>query len=105
MKENKSVHCDRVTAAVVKTQDYSSSFYFDIAVETCLLLFRDLIVIIFKFLMPMKEGILNPSELLQDLRGRHSPDGWPVHWVEFLDTGVLFMGNWYAAKFPENSPH
>lgn len=60
MKENKSVHCDRVIAAVVKTQDYSSSFNFNIAVETCLHLYRDLIVIILKFLMPMKEGMLIP---------------------------------------------
>lgn len=105
MKENKSIHYDRVIAAVVKTQDYSSSFNFDISGETCLLLFKDPIVIIFKFLMPLKEGMLIPSELLQDLPGWNSPDGWPVHWVEFLDTGVLLMGNWYAAKFPENSPH
>lgn len=53
----------------------------------------------------MKEGRRIPSELLQDLPGLGGPEGWPVHWLGDLDTGVLFMGNWYAAKFLENSPH
>lgn len=44
--------------------------------------------------MPVPEGTITPSPaLLQVLLELSGPDGWPVHWWEFLDTGVLLMGN------------
>lgn len=58
----------------------------------------------FEFPVPLAEGPVIPSELLPVLLERSGPDGWPVHWLAFLDTGVLCMGNWYAAKFLQNAP-
>lgn len=60
---------------MAKAQDYSHRFSFDIAVKTYLLLLRDPRVLILKLLMPRKEGLLLPSELLQDLPGVSGLDG------------------------------
>ena len=68
-------------------------------------MFKDPIVIIFEFLLPMKERAIISSELLQDLLELSGPGGRVVRWLEFLDTGVLSMGNWYAVKFLGNSSH
>lgn len=62
--------------------------------DISLCLWRDPLVIVFEFLMPVLEGtVAPPPALLQILLERSGPAGWPVHGWEFLDTGVLSMGH------------
>lgn len=43
--------------------------------------------------MPVLEGtIVPPPALFQVLLELSGPEGCPVHWWEFWDTGVLLMG-------------
>lgn len=86
---------------MAKAQDYSHSFSFDIAVKMYLLLLGTPESSFWNSWCPGKKDccfLLNCFRLFQEWVVLA---GWPVHWLAFLDTGVLFIGSGNAAEVPE----